>query len=393
MTSAPFVSIIVNNYNYARFLKKAVDSALRQTHRRTEVVVVDDGSTDDSHAVIDTFRDRIRAVMQDNRGQAAAFNAGIEASRGDIVIFLDADDTLLPFAAERAVEALCDNREDVVKAHWPLWEMSEDGKTTGRILPGYPLADGNLLPEILKSGIPAGWRHGLGHAWRRSLLNRVAPVQECGDKHGADAYLCAVAPVWGEIRCIQEPLGCYRTHETNFARGRQVRYRLERDVRRFPFLFKWIRHYLDQRGIAVDTKPWFEDGAPYAWTHAALGLYEEIEAMGISKESFILVDEGVFSDGSFPEARPMMEIDGEYGGPPGDDDAAIAELERQRRAGASRFVIAANCFWWFEHYCKFIAYLENHYVCIRRNGCLVAFDLLGCPSKESESDDGVKRDA
>src|SRR5215217_1250210 len=95
-THEPFVSVVVNNYNYGRFLGEAIDSALAQTYPRTEVVVVDDGSTDDSCSVIAGYDGRVVPVLKENGGQASAFNAGFAASRGDIVIFLDADDYLFP---------------------------------------------------------------------------------------------------------------------------------------------------------------------------------------------------------------------------------------------------------------------------------------------------------
>ncbi len=88
------VSIIINNYNYARYLATAIDSALAQTWHPLEVIVVDDGSTDDSWAVIERYGERVHAIRQANGGQGAAYNAGFAASRGEWVIFLDSDDVL-----------------------------------------------------------------------------------------------------------------------------------------------------------------------------------------------------------------------------------------------------------------------------------------------------------
>src|SRR5205085_8851297 len=99
VTRRPLVSIVVTNYNYARYLERAVDSALRQTYRPLEVIVVDDGSTDESRTVIAGYGDRVRPVLRSNGGNAAAYNSGFAASRGDILLFLDADDALYPQAA------------------------------------------------------------------------------------------------------------------------------------------------------------------------------------------------------------------------------------------------------------------------------------------------------
>ncbi len=103
MAGIPLVSIIINNYNYGRFLAEAIDSALIQTHSRIEVIVVDDGSTDDSRAIIAGYGNRINTILKENGGQTSALNAGFAVSHGDLVCFLDSDDRLLPTAIEEAV--------------------------------------------------------------------------------------------------------------------------------------------------------------------------------------------------------------------------------------------------------------------------------------------------
>src|SRR6266511_2235841 len=133
MGEAQPASIIVNNYNYGRFLKVAIDSALAQTYPATEVIVVDDGSTDESREIIAGYGDRIVPVLKENGGQASAFNAGFRASRGDAIVFLDADDALLPAAMEQAVDLLVD--PSIVKVHWPLCVVDEQGNKTERIVP------------------------------------------------------------------------------------------------------------------------------------------------------------------------------------------------------------------------------------------------------------------
>src|SRR2546426_12498105 len=106
MNNFELATIIVNNYNYGRFLPEAIDSALNQTYRNTEVIVVDDGSTDNSRRIIATYNDSIEAILKPNGGQISALNAGVHASRGYVIIFLDADDTLFPEAVERASSVL-----------------------------------------------------------------------------------------------------------------------------------------------------------------------------------------------------------------------------------------------------------------------------------------------
>ena len=97
---AATVSVVIPTYNYGRFVRDAVDSALAQTYRDCEIIVVDDGSTDDTRALLAPYGDRIRYLYQDNRGLSAARNAGIRAVRGAYVAFLDSDDIWMPAKIE-----------------------------------------------------------------------------------------------------------------------------------------------------------------------------------------------------------------------------------------------------------------------------------------------------
>lgn len=94
----PGVSIIIPVYNYGRYLREAIDSALAQTHRHLEVLVIDDGSTDDSAAIAACYGEKVRCISQKNAGLSAARNTGIRAATQPFVAFLDADDVLEPRA-------------------------------------------------------------------------------------------------------------------------------------------------------------------------------------------------------------------------------------------------------------------------------------------------------
>src|SRR3712207_698742 len=103
MSEIPLVSIIITSYNYELYIKETINSALNQTYSNIEVIVVDDGSKDDSPNIIAEFGNQIIPILKINGGQASAFNAGFNTSKGEIVIFLDSDDVLLPTAIERVV--------------------------------------------------------------------------------------------------------------------------------------------------------------------------------------------------------------------------------------------------------------------------------------------------
>ncbi|RMH51769.1 MAG: glycosyltransferase [Zetaproteobacteria bacterium] len=90
------VSVIVPVYNYGAYIARALESLFRQSHRNLEIIVVDDGSTDDTPQILARYGDRIRWVRQENRGAAAARNRGIGMARGEYIAFLDADDAYRP---------------------------------------------------------------------------------------------------------------------------------------------------------------------------------------------------------------------------------------------------------------------------------------------------------
>jgi glycosyltransferase involved in cell wall biosynthesis len=103
VNSNPLVSAIIPTYNRAHIICEAIDSILMQTYPHIEVIVVDDGSKDDTLARLQQYGDRIRVISQANAGPAAARNRGIAEARGDLIAFLDSDDIWLPTKIERQV--------------------------------------------------------------------------------------------------------------------------------------------------------------------------------------------------------------------------------------------------------------------------------------------------
>jgi hypothetical protein len=208
----PVVSILLNNYNYGNFLRFALDSALAQSYRPCEVIVVDDGSTDNSREILNhDYRDRVKLIFQENGGQAAAVNSGFLASRGEIVIFLDSDDAL----HEDAVEIVVRNwQAGLSKIQFPLTVIDAEGREMSIRIPRMALDSGEVTPLLLKHG------HYMtppmsGNAFSRAVLDRLMPIPDGGWRLAADAYLLHAAPFFGKVKSLDRQLGFYRTHGKN----------------------------------------------------------------------------------------------------------------------------------------------------------------------------------
>jgi glycosyltransferase involved in cell wall biosynthesis len=126
----PVISVIITSYNYARFVDEAIQSVLDQTYQDFEVIVVDDGSTDDTRSVLDRFGDRITCIYQANQGKSIALNRGIAVSRGRYLAFLDSDDCWLPHSLQARLAAFEDDPELGV-----VYGRTLVIDETGRVLP------------------------------------------------------------------------------------------------------------------------------------------------------------------------------------------------------------------------------------------------------------------
>jgi glycosyltransferase involved in cell wall biosynthesis len=207
----PLVSVVINSYNYARFLADAVESALAQTYPRCEVVVVDDGSTDGSAELLGRWQDRIRTVIKENGGQASALNAGWAESRGELVLLLDADDVLLPDTAARAVAA---RATGVATVQYPVELVDAELRPVGRTLPTDPLATGELGDRVRRGErLPATPTSGM--ALDRALADPLFPIPEADWRISADTYLALLLPLMGRVAALDSPGARYRLHGSN----------------------------------------------------------------------------------------------------------------------------------------------------------------------------------
>jgi len=123
----PLVSAAITTYNRARYLPEAIQSVLAQTCRDLEVIVLDDGSTDDTEAVVAPYQDRVRYVRQENQGRSAARNAAVKLSHGELVAFCDSDDRWLPDRLERQIVCIRD-RPAIGLVHGQVDLIDPDGR-------------------------------------------------------------------------------------------------------------------------------------------------------------------------------------------------------------------------------------------------------------------------
>jgi len=208
----PFVSIIINNYNYGQFIGQAIDSALNQTSGSVEVIVVDDESSDHSREVIQAYGDRILPIFKQNGGQGSALNAGFQASQGDIIFFLDADDYFYPTTVEQVVAhwdkttVQCQYRLDIVDADGNFIEVYP--------LPEIPFDSGEVWKLLVSQG---RYRTSVttGTCFHRSALEQVMPIPEADFRISADGYLVAVVPFFGRVSSLDISLGARRVHGSN----------------------------------------------------------------------------------------------------------------------------------------------------------------------------------
>jgi hypothetical protein len=211
------VDVVVTNHNYARFLPEAIESACGQTHPDVHVVVVDDGSTDDSRQVLDGFADRVEVVLKEQGGQASALNAGLERCRGEVLLVLDADDRLRPQAAERVARAFAAD-PGLSKVQFPMAIIDSKGRPTGEVKPGghlrAPTGDQRRAELAFPFDLP--WLPGGGTGFRTEAVRRILPIPAADyPRSGADWYLVHLTALLGEAALLEEVCAEYRVHGGN----------------------------------------------------------------------------------------------------------------------------------------------------------------------------------
>ncbi len=256
------VSIVITNHNYDRFLAEAIGSALGQSYKLVEVIVVDDGSTDRSREVIAGFGTRVRSVLKENGGHNSSINAGFSMSRGEIVIFLDADDLLDREAAAKHAEKHAEIRggRGISKSQGYLEIQDETGcGFSGRIPAALP-PGGDYRGAVIRRGLVA-YSHSFtsANAWNRLFLKEVLPLPESGAQIlGPDGYLIPLDALFSRIASIESPVGTYRIHGAN--RGpfgwTFTQSSLERILKIKAERLRHLRFWVSRLGLEANTGRW-----------------------------------------------------------------------------------------------------------------------------------------
>lgn len=209
------ISVLINNYNYGRFVGRAIDSVLSQDIPDVEIIVVDDGSSDESRSVLEAYDDRVKVLFRENSGQAAAINAAVKLSSGGILCFLDADDWWAPGKLS-ATRAAFQSDSAVSLVYHRLQPVSIDGSSTLKPIPR-TLCSGDLSALLTRS---AGWwpfPMTSAISVRRSAWDAAGPIPD-QFRISADAWLTGIYPFLGDVASLPDSLGFYRIHNNNWYR-------------------------------------------------------------------------------------------------------------------------------------------------------------------------------
>ena len=224
------VSVVMPSFNYGQYIAHAIDSALNQTGVEVDLIVVDDGSTDDSLEVLQSYKDRIRVFQQQHGGPARARNLGIHQAKGEFITFLDADDWLLEHSLFMRCSYLLEHPEcDWVYAAWQV--ADGDGKLIGTSKELFPHPEGDLEGDIFPALVRA--YSGINTL---TPLFRLADVREVGayrtNLKGFEDYDFLLKMARGRKvgMCREGYAGVQRIHLSHHSSHPEIRYESEIEI-------------------------------------------------------------------------------------------------------------------------------------------------------------------
>ena len=213
--SKPFTTVLVDTYNHQLFIEDAINSILTQDFppSETEILVVDDGSTDSTPEIARKFAPRVRLLRKTNGGQASAFNAGIPEARGEIIAFLDGDDWWAPGKLTAVTEAFVANTSIGLIGHG-VTEVYPDGRQRTEVPREVSRFRITSTEEAKTFRMRRGFFGTSRMAYRRELLRRIGRVPE-KLTFEADEYLFTLAALLADVMILKESFTFYRLHDRN----------------------------------------------------------------------------------------------------------------------------------------------------------------------------------
>jgi glycosyltransferase involved in cell wall biosynthesis len=252
--SNPLVTVLIDTYNHGSFIEEAVDSVLSQDYpqEKMEVLVVDDGSTDDTAARVKKYRARVQYLYKLNGGQASAFNFGFARARGEIIALLDGDDTWLPGKLKRITEEF-EKHPEVGVVYHPYLEV--DMRTSEQRRSHFQPVSGSFFmtrKRFFNYDPP-----GTCASFRRAHMARIMPIPEIL-RIQADTYIGALIAFVAPVLAIPECLSTYRFHQGNlYYAGRQPTIELlKKRMAMTDVLIQAIHEWLRQQGYGRNI--WFQ---------------------------------------------------------------------------------------------------------------------------------------
>jgi len=215
----PIVSVIIPTYNYANWIGEAIDSVLNSdfSEGKIEIIVVDDGSTDDTSARIETYKDRVKYIAQENCGKAWATKIGIDNAKGKYLFNLDADDLFLPNKIKEVINIFEKDKNIFHVAHPAIcWNVNDNTKTIEsipRYCKGRKIFGKDLLSYFYKRKMLFGG--GSTFAARSEILKQIVIPKEVD--MFIDEYLVLFTLGHGYTFFIDQPLSIWRIHGKNFS--------------------------------------------------------------------------------------------------------------------------------------------------------------------------------
>ncbi|KRB49291.1 glycosyl transferase [Rhizobium sp. Root708] len=244
-SSTPLVSIIITCFNYADYINQCIESALAQTYSAKEVIVVDDGSGDQSWDRILEYGDLVISKRTHHQGSIGCCFAGLSLARGDFVYFLDADDVLLPNALNELAPYF---RPEVSKIQFMLSPIDRAGTVVGEPFPRL-LASEHSLP-LIQSITERGYYSTpptSGNIYRRDVYDDLGDLSY---EKGIDGVSYLLAPFLGNVVSIEKALGQYRMHNTNLSGfSALTTERMTGDAKRFTERLRHLQELIEARGV------------------------------------------------------------------------------------------------------------------------------------------------